>query len=144
VSDAITGPGFLLQMGDGGGPEVFTTIAEVRDISGPQQSVDLVEVTNQSSPDGYEEHKPTIKRSGEVDFPVNFIPDDPTHDDTTGIISKLNGKTLTNFRMQLNNTAGSFWSFAAYCTAFATGAAVAGVLTGTVKLKIVGKPVLTV
>lgn len=129
-------------MGDGAAPENFTTVAEVKDITGPAQSTDVQDVTNQSSPGGYEEIAPTIRRSGEVDFDVNFIPGDATHNATTGMIAALNNKTKKNWYLQLNNIGANYWSFAAYCIGFQTKAPVAGVLAGTVKLKITGQPVL--
>ena len=71
MSNAIAGPGFLLQVDITG---TYTTIAEVKDISGPETSVDVVEVTNQDSPDNFEEIIPTLKRGGTTSFDVNFVP----------------------------------------------------------------------
>lgn len=133
--------GTFLQSGDGATPENFTTIAEVGDISGPAVSRDTEEVTNHSSPDAYEEFISTIKRSGEVTFPINFIPDHATHDQSTGLLSWLDSGVLKNFRMLLSTT-GRRWQFAALVTNFEGVAPVVGKHSGDVTLKISGKPFL--
>lgn len=133
--------GTFLQMGDGGAPEAFTTIAEVGDISGPAVSRDTEEVTNHSSPDGYEEFITTIKRSGEVTFPINFIPDHPTHDQSTGLLGVLDSGVLKNWRLLLSTT-GRRWQFAALVTNFEGSSPVVGKQGGDITLKISGKPSL--
>jgi len=133
--------GTFLQMGDGGAPEAFTTIAEVGDIAGPAVSRDTEEVTNHSSPDGYEEFINTIKRSGEVSFPINFIPDNPTHDQATGLLGVLDTGVLKNWRLLLSTT-GRRWQFAALVTNFEGASPVVGKQSADVTLKISGKPFL--
>lgn len=141
MSKATPGPGFLLQKGDGATPENFTTVAEVRDIKGPSIKTDLHEVTNQSSAGGYEEHVPTIRRSGTVSFPVNLIPTDPTHNSSTGFIADLNNKTLRNWKLLDNDGFSSVVTFKGYVVDFEQTMPVAGVLTGEVSIKVVGQPV---
>lgn len=51
-----------------------TPIEEVRDISGPQFTLDMVDVTSHDSPNGYEEKKPTIKRLGDITFDMSAVP----------------------------------------------------------------------
>ena len=51
---------------------------------GPDLSTDTDEITNHDSPDGVEEFIPTIKRTGEITFPLVFLPTDPSHDNDTG------------------------------------------------------------
>ena len=91
---AISSFGTLLKIGDGADPEVFTTIAEVLDISGPGLSLDTEETTNHSSPGGWEEYVGTILRSGEVTFGINYDPVGATHDASTGLIKDLTDRTL--------------------------------------------------
>ena|SRR5258706_5023953 len=142
MTSATAGPGFLLKMGDGAGPEVFTTLAEVKDIRGPAVKVDTEDATNQSSPDSTEEIIPTIIRPGEVTFDVNFIPGDATHNQTTGFLYHVWAKTLKHWRLYLNNVASNYWAFSGYVTGFDGSLPVAGISTGAVTIKITGKPVL--
>jgi hypothetical protein len=134
--------GTLLQMGDGGTPaEEFTTIAGVKDISGPALSRDLEETTSHDADDGYETHVPTIKRSGEVSFDINWDPADGTHDDATGLVALVGADEPTNFRVVYPRQ-GFAWDFSAYVTSFETSAPVAGVLGASVTMKITGRPTL--
>lgn len=144
MTEATAGPGFLLKMGDGAGPEVFTTVAEVKDLRGPSVRVDTEDATHQSSPDSTEEIVPTIIRPGEVTFDCNFIPTSATHDQSTGFLYHLWAKTKKNWQLHLNNAAASYWAFAAYVIGFDGSLPVAGISTGSVTLKITGKPVLNV
>jgi hypothetical protein len=140
VTNATAGPGFLLKMGDGGGPETFATVAEVKDIRGPSVKVDTEDATNQSSPDSTEEILPTIIRPGEVTFDCNFLPTDSTQDQSTGFLSHIWTKTKKNWRLYV--TAASYWSFSGYVTGFDGSLPVAGISTGSATIKITGKPVL--
>lgn len=133
--------GTLLQLGDGGAPEAFTTIAEVLDIAGPALSHDTEEVTNHSSPNGWEEFIATIGRSGEVTFPVNFIPTHATHDGATGLVYLAGTGELRNWRIVLSTT-GKRWDFAAMVTGFEGESPVVGKQGASITLKISGKPVL--
>lgn len=141
MSNAKPGPGFILQVDDGGGVS-FTTIGEVKDITGPGISVDIFDVTNQSSPGGYEEIVPTIRRPGEVDFDVNFNAGDATHDGATGLVYLANNKVKRTYRLYVDAALTNYWLFQGYVTGLGGKLPVAGVSTVTVKIKITGQPTL--
>jgi hypothetical protein len=125
-------------------PEVFTTIAEVKDIKGPAIKKEVIDVTNQSSPGGWEEIITSIKRTGEVTFPCNFNPTDPTLDQTTGLLADLSGNSTTprNFQLLLNDDDDTMWAFAGFVVGFDETAPVLGVLSADVTIKVSGPPVL--
>lgn len=139
---ALSSFGARLQMGDGGIPETFQTIAEVLDISGPALSLDTEDATSHDSPGGWEEVVPTILRSGEVTFTIQYDPSDPTHNATTGLLSQLRNRALRNFKLVFPDPARTTWRFSAYVTGFQPSAPVAGKLTADVTLKVTGQPVL--
>ena len=142
MSNSIAGPGFLLQKGDGGGPEAFTTLAEVLDIKGPALKTDVVDVTNQSSPSGWEEVISTIKRGGNLTFDCNFVPSNGTQNATTGLLADYLSKVLRNFKL-LNNDAGpTKWTFSAFIVGYSPSYPVAGVAKLAVDLKLSGIPTL--
>jgi Lambda phage tail tube protein, TTP len=150
MSGAIPGPGFLLQVDDGTstGPGTghFTTVAEAKEIHALPLSVDIQDVTNQSSPGGYEEVVPTIRRSGETTFDVNFLPYDATHDSVTGLQYLLNNKIRRAFQLIIPNQAGgaTMPRWTAFVTGFDITAPVAGVLGAAVKMKVTGQPTWSV
>lgn len=142
MTDALSGHGTLLQIGDGADPENFTTIAEVRDITGPGLGLDTADVTSHDSTGGWEEHIGTILRSGEVTFDVNYIPTDGTHDASSGLINDQESRTLRNFQLVFPDGGGTTWSFAALVTGFDPTGPVDGELTASVTLKPSGQPTL--
>jgi hypothetical protein len=139
---AYAATGTLLQVDDGGG-STFTTVAGVGDIEGPEVSVDTEEYTNHSSPGGFEQLMPTIKRSGEVTFPCYWDPNDPTHDGTTGLVFLANNRTVRSWRMVFPTSPSRRWNFQGFIQQFRTGAPVAGMLTADVTIKVTGQPTLS-
>jgi hypothetical protein len=143
VTNAISGPGFLLQVGAAAGNNgAFTTVAEVKDISGPAVSLDVIDVTNQDSPGGFEEIIPSIRRAGEVDFDVNFDPASGTHDGATGLLYLAKNKLKRGWRLLLNDPDDSYIYFDGYVVGFSWKAPVAGVLSATTKIRVTGQPII--
>lgn len=138
ATGALSAFGTLLKLGDGATNEAFTTIAEVRDISGPSLAMDAVEVTSHSSTSAYREFIGGLLDGGEVTFDVNFLPANATHSYSAGLIKDLHGRTKRNFQIIWPGT--TTWSFAAFVTKFEPSAAVDGALSASVTLKITGVP----
>jgi predicted secreted protein len=137
----ISAFGTVLSMGDGDTPtEGFDDVANVVKIGGPGLSLDTEDVTTHDSTNAWEEHVPTILRSGEMTLDIIYDPNEGTHDATDGLISKADGKTLTNFIMTFPDA--TEWEFAAYVTGFEPDGSHDGALTASVSLKITGQPTL--
>lgn len=113
TTNADIGLGTLLKIGDGGGTEAFTTIAEIKSIrysrSRPAVDATTMEDTSRQFIKG-------IKDGGEVTFDVQFIPTDGTHDPTTGIQADWNSGTLRNFQLVHNDSGSTTWTIAALVT----------------------------
>lgn len=138
MTEASSGYGTLLKMGDGVTPtEGFTTIAEVKDISGPGLSSETIDVTNQSSPGAVREFIASLLDAGEVTFSVNFI-GGATQDHSTGLIKKWLDRARTNFKLDWPNGYGC--DISALVTGFEPSAPVEDALTADVTLKVSGLP----
>jgi predicted secreted protein len=140
MTSAIAAYGTRLEIGDGGTPETFTQIAEVLDISGPEFSADTEDVTSHSSTGGWEEHIPTILRSGEISFEVNLVPSDTSH---AALRTAFTNRTRRNWKLVFPDSSSTTWSFAAYVTGFSVSAPVAGKLGAEITLKLTGQPTLS-
>lgn len=139
MTDAISSFGTFLKKGDGGSPtETFATIAEVGDIDGPDMSLDTEEVTSHDSANGWAEFIGTILSGGEVSFPINFIPTDPTHNGSTGLQADMVNRTLRNFQLVYPDPGGNGFQFAALVTGFKPSGPVKGKLGADVTLKVSG------
>lgn len=143
MTTAISSFGTLLKMGDGASSETFATIAELRDITPPELSSDIEDVTSHSSTGGYEEVLPDgVLKTGEVTFEINYVPTATTHNATAGLIKDWKNKTKRNFQLVFSDGGGSTWAFAAYVTKVAPKAPVKGILRADVTLKPTGQPTL--
>jgi len=142
VSDARLGKGYLIQRGNGGGPEVFTTIAELLDVDGPEMSVDSVEATHQQSPNYWREFIPGLIDGGEVSFDLNHNPDNATQDATVGLAADLKNRTVRNFKVVFPSPSSKEWTFPAFVTEFSPAGPVADRQTASVTLKVSGEPTL--
>ena len=96
-------------------------IAEVGDIAGLELSTDNEEVTNHDSPDGVEERIPTIKRLGDLTFPVNVVASDPGQQD---LFAAWEDRSADEY--VVTYMSGITATFTGYCTGFGLGAPVAG------------------
>lgn len=139
MSEGVIGLGTLLKIGDGGSPESFTPIAEVKDITGPGLTREFAEFTHQQSSGGYREYKPTFKNSGDVTFRCNFLPDDATQGfATTGLLKDYEDGTLRNFELVFPDPGATKASFSAYVANIQPSAPVAGALELNVTLRVTG------
>ncbi|HEX4381240.1 MAG TPA: phage tail tube protein [Candidatus Acidoferrum sp.] len=114
MSNAAAGAGAKLKYGDGGSPEVFTAVVELKKVGRSGTKADLEDVTNLDSPGAYREYLPTLLDGGEIAFEGNYIAADATQ---TQLQTKFDGRTKSNWQLALPNSIGH-WSFAAYVTAF--------------------------
>lgn len=91
-----------------------TEVAEVLDVRGPEAMRDTIDMTNHQSPNGYEDIKPTIKRSGNLTFDCNYIPADPSHAGATGLPAHFDAGTQVTVTLTMADTGSSVISFEAY------------------------------
>ena len=131
-----------LMVGNGGGPETFTEVAHVSNISGPSLALDTEDVTTHDQANAFEQVVATILRTGDITLDIFYDPDEGTHDAATGLLDDYEKKTLRNFQIRFPSTGKVQWAFAAYVTGFTPGAPVGGALTASVSLKITGTPTL--
>lgn len=134
--------GTYLKIGNGGSTETFATIAEVRDIEGPELEAETEDVTSHDSPDGWSEHISTILSGGEVSFDLNWIPGHATQSAGAGLVKDFQNRALRNFQLVIPAASAVTWSFAALVTGFKPKLPVKGSLGAEVTLLISGKPTL--
>lgn len=136
MTQATLGYGTKLKLGDGGSPEVFTEIAEVGDFE-DADTAELVEVTNHQSAGSRREYISGLIDGDEIQFPVNYIPTNATHNKTTGIQAKL--RSATRFRLEEpGNTQGI--EFTGVVIGITKAYPVADKMTMTVTIKKSGNP----
>lgn len=113
MTQALAGLGAHIKLGSSGSSN-FSTIAEVLDLTGPGETLNMTEVTNHDST--YVERIPTVLDGGEVTFDVNTLPGDATQGSTAGLRNLLRNKEQRAFRMFYSSTSSRHEQFNAYVT----------------------------
>lgn len=125
-----------LQRGDGGGPEVFTTIAEVTNFKGLDENAPQIDVTSLDS--AAMEYIGGLVDGSEITFDCNFVGRDAQQQ---GLRADLRAGTTRNFKLIANDhaTNPTTVTFAAVVTgAPGISAAVNQALKSSCKLKVSG------
>lgn len=117
------------------GAEVFTTIAEVTNIAGPEIGLELIDATHMESTNAYREYIPSLLDAGEVTLDVNFLPQNTTH---KNVIADVEARVRRNFQMVWTDSSPTTWAFAAYVTKFAPSAQIDDRLMAAITLKVSG------
>jgi len=143
TSSAFWPFGTQLKLGDGASTEVFTKIAEVKDITPPQMSKDSIEVTSQDSSNGWREFIPGWKDAGEVTFEGNWLPTNATQDGTTGVLSVFEDDSNHNWQIVLPTTIGLTIAFAGHVTNFEPDLPLEDAAALSVSIKVTGAITIT-
>lgn len=139
----IAAKGTQFQIGDGGGPETFTTIAQVRDITGPGLSVDTIDTSHHATTNGWRTKLAGLKDGGDVGLELLFDPAETTHGDVSGgLLDDMNAGTLRNFKIIFPDTGATEWDIAGIVTGFEPSAPHDGALTASVTIAVSGQPTL--
>jgi predicted secreted protein len=124
--------GTILKRGDGGGPEVFATVGQVRSFGGPTLSLDTIDVTSHDSAGGWREFIASLLDAGEVTLEIIWDPDMTTH---VGLRTDMTSKIRRNFQLIFPDATATQWDFPAYVTGMSPTAEVDGALVATITLK---------
>ena len=122
-----------------------TEIAEVNDISGPEYTSEVIDVTHLRSPDYWREKIGSLKDGGDLTFTVNFILGNPTHDATTGLLTAFaNSGTapLDTWDLVFPDDDATTWTLYGFVTGFKTGAKIDDKLQAEITVTLSGKPIL--
>lgn len=133
ATQAVSSHGTLLKVGDGADPEVFATIAEVKDISGPAMSLNMEDATSHDS-GGWREEIATLLEAGDISFDINYTAD-TTHET---LQAAQYGRERLSYQIVFPMTPPITKSFAGYVTSFEFGAPVEGILTASVTIRVSG------
>lgn len=136
-TQALSAYGTLLKRGDGGAPETFTTVPEVRSISGPSTETDEAEVTTHSSAasGAYREFILTLIDAGSIEFDINYVPTDAVH---LGLRNDFTGRTKRNWQLVLPGNVQTI-SFTGYVKTFNLDFPTDDSITAKVSIRLTGQ-----
>lgn len=134
--------GTLLQLGDAATTEVFTTIAEVLDISGPSIEVAEIDTTSHDNV-GFRTYIPTLADGGEVTFEIEYDLAAATHvETTTGLVAVTLNRTVRNWRI-IPPGQGKRWNIRGFVSSFEASYPVGDKQTASITIKVVQAPTVT-
>lgn len=123
-----------LAVGNAASPEVFTTIAQVVNISGPDGSATEIDTTALDS--AAKTFRVGLKDEGSVGFTINYDADDAQH---AALRTALGSTTSKNYRITLTDTSpAKTYTFAAYVQQFALDISPDDVVKANASLRITG------
>lgn len=103
--------GTLLKVGNGASPEVFTTIAGISSITGPQFTANEIDVTSHDTTGGYREKITGLKDAGSVSGTIYF---DASLTQHQALLTDFNNNTRKNYRLELATfSPARYFAFAA-------------------------------
>lgn len=76
ATQATTGFRTLLYIGTTPSATPTLKVSEIRNVSGPNRSINFADATHMESPNGYDEFVATFKSGGDVTCEMNYLPAD--------------------------------------------------------------------
>jgi len=134
-TNALPSQGVTLGVGNTASPIVYTSIADITEITGPDGSAGDIETTDLSSTT-----KTFIRGltdNGSVSFTINYIPANTQHAQLFSDFSSAT-ETARNYRISFTDSPITTWTFSAYVSAFSVSNGLDGVLTASVSIRIKG------
>ena len=117
-------------------------VAEVRSINGLSLSVKSVDTTSHSSLTPWSRATPTLLDAGDLTFEINYIPTDPTHNNSSGLLSFLTNRTTKSWTLTFPDSGATTWGFDGFISKFDMTAPVDNVLTAKITITATGQPTL--
>jgi hypothetical protein len=102
-STGRSGLGVTLEISDGASPATWATVGNVTSISAAGVTINMLSTTHLASPNFYTEMTPGLKTSSPWTGQLQFDPDDPTLDSTTGLKKFAEDRSLETFRLNFTN-----------------------------------------
>lgn len=119
------------------GTEIFTDVAEVKSISGPNMQTAMIDVTHMGSDNNSREFIPSLIDPGEISFDVNWLPGNATH---VSLKNDQKNRTKRNYKIVFTDSSATTYSFSGYVTGISISAAIEDVLGGSITVKLTSWP----
>ncbi len=128
--------GWLIARALAASPTVFTTIAELRDITLP--GLERNEFDSSVQNRNIDDYVMGLLRRAAPTVLINFIPGDATHDHITGLWNAIMNNTLDGYKFT-SPSGDTVYVHSGYVKAITGNAPVDGTLSANVTLRVTGK-----
>jgi len=134
-TSALESQGVTLGVGDAASPELYTTISDIVEITGPDGSAAEIDVTDLSST--AKEFKRGLTDNGSVSFTLMFIPQDTQHDQLRDDFNSAT-EVARNYRITFTDSPKTTWTFNAYVASLSISNSIDATVQSSVSLRIKG------
>lgn len=139
--DGLLGQGALFQVGDQASPEVFTTVADLRDIT-PTIQRESIDASNHDTANAWREFVPGMATM-EIGLEGNYVPDNTTHNIATdGMIGLIDTAGSRNMKIVFPDSGATTWSFEGFFTEVSPSLPSEGLLSFSASVQVCGRPTL--
>ncbi len=138
ASNAMSGVGTSFKRSNMMSTEVFSAIAEVNSIKGPDKKRATIDVTSLDSTGGYREFIPAFRDGGQVVLEMNF-----TRDGFMAMNDDFETETLVDYQIVLPDTGATTIDFSGFVTDIGIGIPLDDKITCSVTIKVSGEAVMT-
>ena len=114
----------------------FTDIAELDVVTPPELMRNEFDATTQNK--NIDAYVMGVLRRGTLDFPINYLPGDNTHDHLTGMTALLVANTVTGWRVTFSDVAATKWIMSGQVKSIKPAAPVDGKLASTISVRMSG------
>lgn len=114
-------------------PEVYSTIPEVSNISGPGGQANEIDVTDLSST--AKEFRMGLQDEGSITLDINYIPQNAVH---AALRTDRANQTLSSYRITFTDSPMTTWTFTAYVLGFEVSNGVDDVTKASITLRVSG------
>ncbi len=129
--------GTLVKLGTTASPPIFTTIGQVRSVTGPAVKATVQNVTTHSTAGNWMNKLSTLIDPGTIAFAVNYDKADATHAFLTGMWANLIALIESAYEVVLPATIGTLY-FAGFLTSHAFTLPVDNVIEAAIQIDIDG------
>lgn len=118
----------------------YTTIGQVRDITGPSMALDAIDSTHRSTSGAWKTALPGQIDGGEVTFDIAYDPDLATHSAAAapGLVYYMINRTVKSFKINFPDTTPATATFSGFVTKFTPKEPQNDLLTADVTIKVAG------
>ena len=102
-----TAKGTVVKISDVASPIAYSSIGQVRSITGPTVKPHVVDITTHDTPGFWRRKLAVLIDPGDISFEINFDHADATHAFTTGMWNQLIGLVKSGIQMVFPNAAGT-------------------------------------
>jgi hypothetical protein len=131
ASSAMIGYGSTFAVETAASSGVYTTLSEVKDITPPSQSVDVIDVTHMGSLSSTREFIQGLTDPGEVSLTMNFVPSSVTD---AFILAWRTSRQTRSCKITFPNSV--IWTFNGFVTGYDPSAPNEGLMEATLTCKV--------